>query len=193
MEPGHLFVEATDSLGNTLGCLGSPIGLHWPNIKLDVTQYQDWKLHLVTRVVQLGQRDFYATCLWTTRQAPGHVFSIFGRLWVRCFPRGLGQGCPPRTFVSQPCFFDAMFRNRHSSLSSSSWIYPISKSQTHRKPISLLRLYGSHPNSQLFSGRGRGLSVCLVKVRWRPCGHWGKCSTWPCYSQSIHIVHQPMG
>lgn len=45
--------RATYCLGNSLGCLGVPMGPLWTTIQLDVTQSCYWKLHSVTRDGQL--------------------------------------------------------------------------------------------------------------------------------------------
>ena len=41
-------------LGNSLGCLRVPMGPLWPTTQLDVMQFQNWKLPLVTKDGQLG-------------------------------------------------------------------------------------------------------------------------------------------
>jgi hypothetical protein len=46
--------RTTDSLDNSLRCLGIAMGPLWPTIQLDLLQFRYWKLHLVTRDIQLG-------------------------------------------------------------------------------------------------------------------------------------------
>ena len=42
------------SLANSLCYLGIPVGPLWPTTQLEVTQVWYWRLHLVTRAVQLA-------------------------------------------------------------------------------------------------------------------------------------------
>lgn len=138
------------------------------------------------RGVQLGQRDFfYATCLWSQAmcfhfwKAVGTVFSerLKSRLPTQnvCLPNLLFR-C---YVVSKPPFISVLqlLNLPYQQVSNTSWAHLFSTSvQLSSKLSAFLR-------------QRKG----LVKVRWRPCGLWGKCSTWPCYSQSIHMVHQQMG
>lgn len=75
-------------VGNSLECLVSPMGALWLKTQLDITQFQYWKLHLLTRDVQLG------LCITHHFLQLSYVAFILMKIWE--FLLYLGIHIPPQ-------------------------------------------------------------------------------------------------